>query len=173
MSAVTLVTGGARSGKSAFALQAAMARKRRAFIATATVTDGEMADRIGKHRRERGNDFLTIEEPLDPARAIAALPPGTEIAIVDCMAVWTANLMHKYGEERDSFDEIARYLACLEKPPCDLVVVTNEVGMGIVPANALSRRFRDILGGLNREIARRADSVILMVCGLPMKLKGN
>jgi len=169
---VTLVTGGARSGKSRFALQEALACKRRAFIATATASDDEMAARIGKHRAERGNDFLTIEEPVDPARAIAKLPEDTDVAVIDCMAVWVGNLMHRHPDQM-SFAEVDRFLSAIRTPPCDLLVVTNEVGMGIVPANELARNYRDILGSLNQEIARISSRTILMVSGIPVVVKGK
>jgi adenosylcobinamide kinase/adenosylcobinamide-phosphate guanylyltransferase len=173
MRAVTLVTGGARSGKSRYAMELALAYRRRVFVATATAFDGEMADRIARHRRERAERFTTVEAPLDLAGALAALPPATDVALVDCLTVWLGNLFERHGAETESFEEVAAFLRAIEAPPCDLVVVTNEVGMGIVPENALARRFRDVAGRLNAEVAARADRVAFMVCGVSMHVKGN
>jgi adenosylcobinamide kinase/adenosylcobinamide-phosphate guanylyltransferase len=169
-----MLTGGARSGKSRRALE--LARKhsgKKAFIATAEVTDEEMRARIDRHRAERGRDFATVEEPVDLAGAIRALPAETSVAVIDCLSVWLGNLMHRHGVEADDYPEVAAFLEALEDPPCDLVVVTNELGMSIIPANAMARQFRDIAGRLNQQLAARADSAVLMVSGLPVTLKGE
>ena len=171
---LTLVTGGARSGKSRFALESAMPRARKAFIATATPCDKEMAARIARHRSERGADFLTIEEPLDLAGALGALPRDMDVAVVDCLTLWLGNLMHKYGGIReDDCPEIEALVEALRSPPCDLLVVTNEVGMGIVPENEAARTFRDVAGRLNARVARMADNVVLLVSGIPVTIKGT
>ncbi len=169
-----MLTGGARSGKSRRALELAAARAgRRVFVATAEVTDDEMRARIGRHRAERGERFETVEEPVDLAGAVASLSPETAVAVIDCLTVWLGNLMHHRGAEADEYPEVGEFLGALESPPCDLVVVTNELGMSIVPANAMSRKFRDMAGRLNQELARRADRVELLVSGLPLVLKGD
>ncbi|HZF14153.1 MAG TPA: bifunctional adenosylcobinamide kinase/adenosylcobinamide-phosphate guanylyltransferase [Thermoanaerobaculia bacterium] len=174
---ITLVTGGARSGKSRFALELALAGERPAFIATAEPFDGEMAERISRHREERGERCLTVEEPLDLAAALARLPPDTGIAVVDCLTVWLGNLLHR--EERQGSPngeepaEIAAFLAALASPPCPLVLVTNEVGMGLVADHPLGRRFVDLSGRLNQAVAGRAERVVLLVSGLPLHLKGG
>jgi len=174
---ITLVTGGARSGKSRYALELAAASPRPALIATAEPIDAEMSDRIRRHREERGDRYLTIEEPVDLAAALTRLPQGTGTAVVDCLTVWLGNLVHRRGEEAvaeepHALAEVAAFLSALAAPPCPLVLVTNEVGMGIVPANALARSFADLAGRLNQAIAARAERVVLMVCGLPVMVKG-
>ncbi len=172
MAEVTLVTGGSRSGKSRYAMELALEWERRVFIATAQVTDGEMEERIERHRRERGDLFVTVEEPLDLAGAIGSLPLDTGVALVDCLTVWLGNLFHHLGDVDLESPQIGAFLEVLEDPPCALILVTNEVGMGLVPPDALSRRFRDVAGLLNQEVARRAHRVVFTVCGIPMVVKG-
>jgi len=170
---ITLITGGGRSGKSRYALELAGSYGKRVFIASAVAIDPEMRKRIGNHRRERGNGFVTLEVPLDPAAALQSLPPGTEVALLDCLTVWLGNLMHGEGISDDSSCvEIESFLDLLSSPPCDLIIVTNEVGMGIIPDNAMARTFRDLAGRLNQRVAAKADRVILMVSGVPLVVKG-
>lgn len=171
MKMITLVTGGARSGKSAYALRQAMAYEKRAFIATAMPVDEEMEERITEHRRQRGESFLTLEESVDLAGAVSSLPDDIEIAVIDCLTVWLGNVMHDSGAVHNG--RIDAFLETLENPPCDLVIVTNEVGMGIIPATPLGRQFRDAAGFLNQETARLADEVVLMVSGIPTIIKGE
>lgn len=167
------VTGGARSGKSSFALQLAKSYSNRVFLATAEPFDGEMEQRIGKHREERGDQFTTVEEPLALDRALRQLPAGTDVVLLDCLTVWTGNLMH-YGEgkgEGEIEQQIERFLEALRHPPCDMILVSNEVGMGIVPQNAMARRFRDIAGIINQRVAALATEAWLLCSGLPIRLK--
>jgi adenosylcobinamide kinase/adenosylcobinamide-phosphate guanylyltransferase len=173
MRRVVLVTGGGRSGKSGQALRLASSYGRKAFIATALAGDDEMLERIARHRRDRPASFVTIEEPADLAGAVRSVPPGTEVAVIDCLTVWLGNLMCAPDAPGEEFPQVDEFLALIEDPPCDLIVVTNEVGMGIIPANALARRFRDAAGRLNQQVARRADAVVLMVSGIPLYLKGS
>ena len=174
MAEVVLITGGARSGKSRHALELARARGgRKAYIATAEVTDEEMRARIEKHRRARGREFLTVEEPLDPAGALRSLPADVELAVLDCLTVWLGNLAHRGKLAEEGVPEVEDFLSVLDEPPCDLVVVSNELGAGIVPEGAMARAFRDAAGRLNQEVARRAGRVVLTVCGLPLLLKGE
>lgn len=176
---VTLVTGGARSGKSRHALELAARRPRPAFVATAEAFDDEMAERIRRHRCEReagATAFTTVEAPRDPAAALDALPEGCGAAVVDCLTIWLTNLMVAAGEERPSADpgsypEIGRLLERLATPPCELIVVTNEVGWGLVPTTPLGRAFRDLAGTVNQEVAARAGRVVLMVSGLPLVVR--
>jgi len=169
-----LITGGARSGKSRYALSLAQAhRGSRAFIATAEPFDDEMQVRIRKHREERGVSFITIEEPLELTRTIDSLPADVKIAIVDCLTVWLGNLLHYQRDTADDYPEITRFVELLDRPPCDLIIVSNEVGMGIVPQNDTARRFRDLCGQMNEHVAERSDRVILMVCGIPITVKGG
>ena len=169
--AITLVTGGARSGKSAFALELAEGYEERFFIATAQAMDPEFEARIRRHREERQQRFSTIEEPLDLAGAIRKLPKGPGVAVIDCMTVWLGNLMHHQGADREDTPAITAFFKALDAPPCDLVLVTNEVGLGIVPPDPVSRLFRDLAGFLNRETAMRADAAYLVSCGIPLRLK--
>ncbi len=172
MRRVTLITGGARSGKSRHALLLARGHPgRRVFLATAEPLDEEMRARIRRHREDRDPSFLTIEEPLDPAKALRSLPRDVEVAVIDCLTVWLGNLMHHCGDEGGEPPELRGLLALLAAPPCDLVIVTNEVGMGIVPGEPLARRFRDLAGRINQEVAKRANVVILMVSGIPIIVK--
>ncbi|MEE8522486.1 MAG: bifunctional adenosylcobinamide kinase/adenosylcobinamide-phosphate guanylyltransferase [Thermoanaerobaculia bacterium] len=172
---LTLITGGARSGKSRYALWLAAPFRRRAFIATAEPLDEEMRRRIAAHRRDRDASFHAIEEPLDLAAALAAVPAGTEIAVIDCLTLWLGNLVHRSADGADlaspsTFPQIAAFLERLDEgPPCGLIVVTNEVGMGIVPADPVARAFRDLTGWVNQELAARARRLILMVSGVPFE----
>ena len=167
------VTGGARSGKSSFALQLAAPYVKRVFLATAEPFDGEMQRRIGKHREERGEQFTTVEEPIALDRALRELPAGTDVVLLDCLTVWTGNLMH-YGEGKGEVEiekQVERFLDALRHPPCDIILVSNEVGMGIVPENAMARRFRDITGIINQRVASLATEAWLLCSGMPLRLK--
>lgn len=170
-----LITGGARCGKSDFALRAALANySRRVFVATAVNIDAEMNERISKHRLERGELFETIEEPTELGRILTTLPESTDVAVVDCLTVWLGNLFHRSnGVEEKVRMEVDAFLAELDHVPCALVLVTNEVGWGIVPEHALARSFRDMAGYLNRKVAEKANHVYLLCCGVPLALKGG
>lgn len=167
---LTLVVGGARSGKSAFAerLITASARPRR-YIATAEAWDDEMRDRIARHLRDRGADWTTVEAPLALAAALADARPG-EAVLVDCATLWLTN--HLLADS-DLAAETTRLLDALAASPAPVVIVTNETGWGIVPENALARRFRDEQGRLNQRLAAGAELVVTVIAGLPMVLKGN
>jgi adenosylcobinamide kinase/adenosylcobinamide-phosphate guanylyltransferase len=171
MSEITLLTGGSRSGKSSYALELAQKYEKKGFIATAEAYDDEMKGRIANHRKERGESFIKVEEPRYISEAIAKLAESVDCIVIDCMTVWLSNLMFIYGMEKDTFPEIEKLIETLGVPPCPLFIVTNEVGNGIVPENALARRFRDLAGNLNRRIAQISDNVVLMTCGLPFYLK--
>ena len=169
MPEVTLITGGGRSGKSSEALTIAAPYARKAFIATAMPFDDEMQKRIDNHKRERDGSFTTIEEPLDLAGALGSLSGRFDAAIIDCLPVWLGNCLHLCPNELPA--RIDALTAAIESAPCDLIIVTNEVGMGIIPDNELSRHYRDMLGSLNQRIASLASRVILMVCGIPVSVK--
>ncbi|WP_255607942.1 bifunctional adenosylcobinamide kinase/adenosylcobinamide-phosphate guanylyltransferase [Methylosinus sp. Sm6] len=162
----TLVLGGARSGKSAYALRSAEAGGRRpVMIATAQALDAEMAERIARHRAERGRAWRTIEAPLDLSGALAEIA-ADETAVIDCLTLWVSNLMHA---ERDVPRETERLIAAMRGK--ELLLVANEVGLGVVPDNALARRFRDEAGRVNQAIAAAADRVVFLAAGLPLALK--
>ncbi len=167
---IIFVLGGAKSGKSAFALAKAEAfQGRKAYIATAQPLDDEMRERIRKHRDQRGKDWETFEEPREMARVLNEVGVGYSAAVIDCLTLWLSNLLP--GTE-DPDGEIGTLLSALrygDHPP--FFVVSNEVGMGIVPDNALARRFRDLAGRLNQEVAAIADEVYLVTAGIPLKIK--
>lgn len=170
---VTLVTGGCRSGKSDHAVQLAMEYARRVFIATGEAMDEEMTRRIRCHQEERGDLFKTIEEPLDLAAAIRSVPREKDVVLIDCLPVWLGNLgfHRRFTDDGESCPEIAAFLEVLATPPCHMIVVTGEIGLGVVPADPDARLYRDRLGRLNRNVAAIADGVYLVVSGLPMTLK--
>jgi len=166
------VLGGGRSGKSRYALSRARLFSSRAFIATAMPIDGEMKRRIATHQEERGTSFHTVEEPYDLAAALTRLPSSTEVAVIDTLTVWFGNLLYKYGELSMQLHEINAFFEVLKTLPYVLIVVSNEIGLGIIPADAQSRRFRDMMGSINQRVAALADEAVFMVSGLPLKLKG-
>ena len=165
---LTLVLGGARSGKSRYAesLVSAMPPPW-LYIATAEPHDDEMMARIATHRDRRKDGWRTVEAPLDLAGALAGAPAGTAV-LVDCLTLWLSNLMLA---KRPIDDAVTQLESILATRPMPTVLVSNEVGFGIVPDNALARQFRDHQGRLNQRIAARADRVVLMVAGLPMVVK--
>jgi len=169
----TLVLGGARSGKTGYALCEAQSRAaptagRLVIVATAEALDDEMAARIARHRAERGAAWTTVEAPLALAAAVDALEPG-DLAVVDCLTLWLSNLM---AAEADIGAAVAGLAAALTLTKAQVIAVSNEVGQGIVPDNALARRFRDEAGWMHQALAREADKVVLVTAGLPLALKG-
>jgi len=175
MGKITLITGGARSGKSAFALSLGLQNySKRVFVATAVPFDREMKERISRHKEERGDQFHTIEEPIELPRVLTELPGGIEVVVVDCLTVWLGNLYHHFqGEEEKVRVKVEALLGQMDHPACDLILVTNEVGWGIIPENPLARSFRDMAGFLNRRVATKAATAYLLCCGLPLTLKGE
>jgi adenosylcobinamide kinase/adenosylcobinamide-phosphate guanylyltransferase len=173
MAKVILITGGARSGKSSFAQECAEKySEKRIFIATAQPFDAEMEQRIARHKVDRGDKFETIEAPFDLAAALRHTPVDTSVILLDCMTVWVGNLLYRYENDFIRIGKaVEAFTAALINLHTDVVIVTNEVGMGIVPDNPLVRQFRDLAGNLNRSVAGMADEVYLCVCGLPVKIK--
>ncbi len=177
---VQLILGGARSGKSSFAERAAIeSGKEVIYIATATVYDDEMQQRINRHIDDRPNHWLTVEEPLLLAQALKQHASEDTCLLVDCLTLWLTNvLMAEQGQPCDELqqvksladykEELLAVLGCL---PGRVILVSNEVGQGIVPMGELSRRFVDEAGWLHQDIARIAKQVTLVVAGLPMQLK--
>lgn len=165
---ITFILGGARSGKSRHAmLLAEREANHPVLIATAVAGDEEMRRRIAHHQRERGDRWTTVEAPLELAGAVTALAGGAT-AVVDCLTLWLSNLIL---EKRDPEAEMTQLLRAVDASPARLILVSNEVGLGIVPANPLGRRFRDEQGRLNQRAAETADEVILLTAGLPLTLK--
>lgn len=167
---ITLVLGGARSGKSRYAETLVHEAGGGVYLATAQALDDEMAARIAKHRTDRGHGWTTLEEPLELAAALDRGARAGQPILVDCLTLWLSNLM---GAGRAVEPETARLLAVLKSVPVSVVLVANEVGLGIVPDNALARAFRDEAGRLNQAIAAAADRVVFLAAGLPMVLKGG
>lgn len=166
---VTLVLGGARSGKSSYAEKLVTAQATRwIYLATATAGDSEMEVRIRQHQQRRGDGWQTVEEPVDLAASLHRLSSADSVILVDCLTLWLSNLLHL---NMDVMLETKRVIACLSDLPGRVVLVTNEVGLGIVPENALARRFRDDAGRLNQAVAAAADAVVFVAAGLPLYLK--
>jgi len=170
---ILLVLGGTRSGKSSWAQRYVEHRyASRLFLATAEVLDDEMAERVRLHREARGADWELMEEPLDIDRSLSSRCGHVEAVLVDCLTVWLSNVMLKEGDEAVALRQ-KRLLEALAACGQSVVLVSNEVGMGVVPEHPLGRRFRDAAGFLNQAVARAADRVILLVAGLPVGLKGT
>ena len=171
---VTLVLGGARSGKSRYAQQLAEQSRHVVFVATAKASDEEMRAKIARHREDRPKAWPTVEEPLDLPRVLAEHGLKSEVIVVDCLTIFAANLLEAEGEDGGAIEgRIEALCEALRAAQCDVVLVSNEVGSGVHPSHALGRRYRDLLGEINQRVARVADDVVLMVAGLPLALKGH
>ena len=171
MADVIYVTGGARSGKSSFALECAERYGKKAFLATAEPFDEEMTVRVEKHKEERGSDFYTVEEPVYIGEALREIPENIDVVLVDCLTVWAGNLLYKLESNEAIMSHVERLLDVLQNPPCNIILVSNEVGMGIVPENAMAREFRDIAGIINQKVAGVSTEAYFLCSGLPVKLK--
>jgi adenosylcobinamide kinase/adenosylcobinamide-phosphate guanylyltransferase len=171
-STVTLVLGGARSGKSRYAQELASTFQRVVYIATARRSDAEMRAKIARHRRERPSSWKTIEVSTDLERAVLDESSAADLLLIDCLTFYVANIMgRKRGAQRQARSHIQRLCEALRDAECSVVIVSNEVGCGIVPPYRSGRDYRDLLGELNQQIAKVADRVILMVAGLPLTVK--
>ena len=168
---ILFITGSARSGKSRYAeFRAEELGERLLYIATAEANDEEMAQRIAEHRKGRANQWATIEEPVELAEALLTQRGKTDAVLVDCLTLWISNLLLRRDEEYVRL-KIEGLLATLPALDFHIVLVSNEVGWGIVPDNPLARKFRDLAGWSNQRIAEAAGEVILMVAGLPVVVK--
>ena len=176
MAEIILITGGARSGKSRYAQQLAESIEgEKLFVATCPVIDEEMRQRIERHRREREErGWQTVEETVD----LAGLIEGNreyEVVLIDCLTLWVNNLIFTDGagelSEEKLADKVARILNVCRERSGVVLMVTNEVGLGIVPENPLAMRYRDLVGRCNQVVAARADKVIQTICGIPMTIK--
>ena len=172
MSNQTLILGGIRSGKSALAeAEAATSGRPVVYVATATAGDGEMVDRIARHQQRRPDDWGLDEEPVALGGVLARHREEAPCLLIDCMSLWLGNLL---GEEEGALErEREAFLDQLERYPGPLVIVSNEVGLGVIGMDALTRRFCDELGWLNQALAQRCNQVVLSVAGLPQVLKGS
>lgn len=173
MSGLVLILGGARSGKSAYAESLAAESSKVVYFATAEPGDAEMTERIERHRERRPPGWKTVVTPLGLPKALRDEARGADVAIVDCLTLYVSNLMGAGFKEEEVLREIEDLIGACREVSADVVLVSNEVGLGIVPANGLARAFRDVLGRCNRVLAEEADEVSLMVAGIPLKVKGN
>jgi adenosylcobinamide kinase/adenosylcobinamide-phosphate guanylyltransferase len=169
----TFVIGGCRSGKSAHALHLAdgMGHLRKFFLATCIPRDDEMHQRVARHQAERGAGWTAVETPVDLAGAIRCIGPAADVLLVDCLTLWVSNLMMEPTGLDALSESTAQLIDSLNTAACPVILVTNEVGAGIVPDNQLARQFRDAVGQVNQQIAACADQVIWMVSGIPVKIK--
>jgi adenosylcobinamide kinase/adenosylcobinamide-phosphate guanylyltransferase len=169
---VILVLGGVRSGKSQYAQDLATRGRRVAFLATAEARDDDMRQRIARHRRERPATWTTFETPLALEDALDQCGDQFDTILIDCLTVWTSNLMEQEGDRSDRVLAHADRLAqTLRQSSATVILVSNEVGSGIVPDNEMARAYRDLLGWINQRIAAAADEVILLVAGCPLMIK--
>jgi len=171
---ITFVIGGCRSGKSTYAMQTAekMTAEQKIFIATCVPQDDEMKRRVARHQKERSQNWVTVEAPLDLPEAILQNSRRGDVILVDCLTLWVSNLLIETGDEKKIEDTIPQLIEALQKATCPIVLVSNEVGTGIVPENQLARQFRDITGWVNQAVARCANKVVWMVAGIPVTVKG-
>jgi adenosylcobinamide kinase / adenosylcobinamide-phosphate guanylyltransferase len=165
MASITFITGGARSGKTRYALEADGSSPR-TYIATAELLDDEMRERAARHQRERGTLWRTIEEPFELAPLITEL---NGLVVIDCLTIWLSNWLLR--DESQVERNIGQLCSALQATTCQVRAISNEVGSSIVPENALARRFRDWSGLMNQRVAGVADAVYLMVCGIPTRVK--
>jgi len=170
-----LILGGVRSGKSHYALERAQTLGGRiAFLATAEALDPEMAERIARHRRARPADWLTVEEPVEIASALRGLMGRADVVVVDCLNLWVSNLVCRdeaSGDESFLLALMEELVKVVKARPYRLILVSNEVGMGVHPETLIGRGFRDCLGLVNQHVSAACDEVVLMVAGLPLWLK--
>lgn len=177
MTELILITGGARSGKSSYALELAEKKSdTRIFIATCPSIDREMADRVRRHKKERqGRGWQTIEEEIELAKLFPEKVRGTGVVLIDCVTLWVNNILFTYGEEKvDDFvikDLCLGWLEAIDGFAGTVICVTNEVGLGVVPENRLARKYRDLVGTCNQLIGQRADELVLVSCGVPLTIK--
>ncbi len=170
---ITLLVGGSRSGKSRHALELAeqLPGEHRVFIATCIPQDDEMKERVSRHKEERSSDWNTVEAPVKLPETIIEESRNADIILVDCLTLWISNLFLETDDASILTDHLRKLTASLEKSQCPVLLVSNEVGTGIVPENRLARQFRDMAGFANQKVAKCSDEVIWMVAGIPVTIK--
>jgi adenosylcobinamide kinase/adenosylcobinamide-phosphate guanylyltransferase len=169
-----LITGGCRSGKSRFALDYANQHfSKKLYLATCEALDEEMAQRIEHHKKMRSPEWQTIEEPIEIVNKIRRYGDEVEVILLDCITLWLSNLLMRRKDDPEIMEEISRFMDTIKEKQTSLILVSNEVGLGIVPVDPLSRRFRDLSGMTNQRIAEVVNTVVLMVSGIPIFLKGK
>jgi adenosylcobinamide kinase/adenosylcobinamide-phosphate guanylyltransferase len=175
MNEITFVIGGCRSGKSRYALDLAgkLSENKKIFIATCLPQDEEMRQRVARHQKDRGKNWITLEVPIDLPEAVTQNSSQGDVILVDCLTLWISNLLTKTQKisEDEVIESVDNLTRALQTVKCPVILVSNEVGTGIVPENALARQFRDIMGMANKRVAACADGVIWMVAGIPVKIK--
>lgn len=172
MAKTILITGGCRSGKSRHALTLAETMDgQKMYVATAEALDAEMTERIEKHRQERGPGWETHEEPIRLTSILKSLETVSGVLVLDCLTLWVSNWMLKADDPESLLKEADRLIDQCRKMQCTLIVVTNEVGAGIVPENKLARDFRDQVGSINQRFAQEFDEVVHMMSGIPVRIK--
>ena len=174
MKEIIFVIGGCRSGKSTYAMQTAerVPAEQKIFIATCVPQDDEMKRRVARHQKERSQNWVTVEAPLNLPEAIRQNSRSGDVILVDCLTLWVSNLLMETGDESKIEETISQFINAIEKAAGPIVLVSNEVGTGIVPENALARQYRDIIGRVNQDVAKTAGRVIWMVAGIPVTVKG-
>lgn len=169
-----LITGGCRSGKSQFALDYANRHfHKKLYLATCEALDEEMVKRIEHHKKRRGLDWQTVEQPIKIAEAIKQHENAIEVILLDCITLWLSNLLMRQESDHEIMNEVSRLMDTVKQGQTSFIFVSNEVGMGIVPVDPLGRRFRDLSGMANQKIAEVAHTVIFIVSGIPIFLKGK
>ena len=174
MKEIIFVIGGCRSGKSSHALRTVekMPQSSKIYIATCVPRDDEMKQRVAKHQKERSRSWATVEVPLDLPQAILENSRKDNVILVDCLTLWLSNLLMETDDDKKLEEMIGRLTAAIERAPGTVVLVSNEIGTGIVPENKLARQYRDLIGLANQAVAKTAGKVIWMVAGIPVKVKG-
>jgi adenosylcobinamide kinase/adenosylcobinamide-phosphate guanylyltransferase len=171
MASALFILGGARSGKSRFAVSGPALPGRVAFVATARATDDEMARRIARHRAERPRHWTTVEEPYELVRRLAGLEDAYDAVVVDCLTLWVSNRLLRGDTDDTVLDEAEALAKLIGRRATSFTVVSNEVGEGVHPETAMGLRFRDLLGIVNQKVAGACDRVVLMVAGVPLTIK--
>jgi adenosylcobinamide kinase / adenosylcobinamide-phosphate guanylyltransferase len=174
MNEIIFILGGARSGKSSYALELAKrVRGKVAFIATCLPLDQEMKDRINKHREIRPAHWHTIEETYNLERTVAKIGRQFNCMVIDCLTLWVSNLMLNKKSTNEIERKTFALMQAARKTGCKIILVANEVGLGIVPRNSLARKFRDCAGKVNQIVAKESNRVYFLTAGLPLKIKGK
>lgn len=175
MKEIVLIVGGCRSGKSRYALElgSQVAEKDNIFIATLVPGDNEMKARVRRHQKEREQHWKTVEAPIRLPEAVNDHGLKGNVVVVDCLTLWLSNLLLESDDPQRIEEQIHELIQALETAPCPIFLVSNEVGTGIVPQNRLARLFRDMAGLANQKVASCADSVVWMVAGVPVPIKGG
>ena len=174
MNKTVFVLGGCRSGKSSYALKRAQeaSAKNNIFIATCIPLDDEMKLRVDSHRQERGRQWQTVEAPVHLAEAIEKINAEAGIVLVDCLTLWINNLLMENPDSEFVLEQVQGLTRAVKSAVCPVILVSNEVGTGIVPENKLSRLYRDLIGSTNQAVAECVDQVVWVVAGIPVTIKG-